>query len=159
MNIPDGEIYSAPVKNSVNGKITYNTKSTYHGHCFTNISFTFKDGKIIEAHSDNDELINDVLNMDEGSRYVGEFALGCNPQVTFPIDNTLFDEKIAGSIHFTPGNSYDDCDNGNKSANHWDLVLIQTPESGGGEIYMDDVLVRKDGVFIHPELQGLNGQW
>jgi len=159
MNIPDGEIYSAPVKNSVNGTISYNTVSTYHGHCFSNIVFKFKDGKIVEAHSDNDELINDVLNTDEGSRYVGEFALGCNPQVTFPIDNILFDEKIAGSIHFTPGNSYDDCDNGNKSANHWDLVLIQTPAYGGGEIYMDDVLVRKDGVFIHPALKALNGQW
>lgn len=159
MNIPDGEIYSAPVKNSVNGTISYNTKSTYHGHCFSNIVFKFKDGKIVEAHADNDELVNNVLNMDEGSRFVGEFALGCNPEVKFPIDNTLFDEKIAGSIHFTPGNSYDDCDNGNKSANHWDLVLIQTPEYGGGEIYMDDVLVRKDGVFVHPELTGLNGNW
>lgn len=159
MNIPDGEIYSAPVKNSVNGTITYNTCSTYHGHCFKNISFRFENGKIVEAHSDNDVLINQVLDTDEGARYVGEFALGCNPQVTFPLDNTLFDEKIAGSLHFTPGNSYDDCDNGNKSANHWDLVLIQTPEYGGGEIYMDGELVRKDGVFIHPALKDLNGQW
>lgn len=159
MNIPDGEIYSAPVKDSINGTISYNTCSTYRGHCFKNIVFRFENGKIVEAHSDNDELINSVLDTDEGARYVGEFALGCNPQVTFPIDNTLFDEKIAGSIHFTPGNSYDDCDNGNKSANHWDLVLIQTPAYGGGEIYMDGELVRKDGVFIHPALKGLNGQW
>lgn len=156
-NIPDGEIYSAPVRDSVNGTISYNTVSTYHGHCFKNIVFKFQNGKIVEAHADNDELLNQILDVDEGSRYVGEFALGCNPQVTIPIDNTLFDEKIAGSIHFTPGNAYDDCDNGNKSANHWDLVLIQTPAFGGGEIYMDGVLVRKDGVFIHPALEGLNG--
>lgn len=155
-NIPDGEIYTAPIKDSVNGKISYNCGSSYHGHHYTDISFIFENGKIIEAHCDDDELINKVLDTDEGSRYIGEFALGCNPQITFPMDNTLFDEKIAGSLHFTPGNSYDDCDNGNKSANHWDLVLIQTSGHGGGEIWFDDVLVRKDGVFLHPELSGLN---
>jgi aminopeptidase len=66
------------------------------------------------------------------------------------------DEKIGGSIHLTPGNAYDECDNGNRSRVHWDLVLIQTPEYGGGEIYFDDVLVRKDGKFVMPDLQGLN---
>ena len=73
-----------------------------------------------------------------------------------PMDNTLFDEKIAGSIHFTPGNAYEDCDNGNRSSVHWDLVQIQRPEYGGGEMYFDGELVRKDGVFIHPKLKGLN---
>lgn len=68
----------------------------------------------------------------------------------------LFDEKIRGSIHFTPGASYDDAPNGNKSAIHWDLVLIQTKEYGGGEIYFDDVLIRKDGIFIPEELKKLN---
>ncbi|HZJ87787.1 MAG TPA: aminopeptidase [Sphaerochaeta sp.] len=156
MNIPDGEIYTAPVKDSVNGTITYNTSSTYHGHCFSDVSFTFKDGKIIEAHADDDEKLNAILDIDEGARYVGEFALGVNPEIFAPMDNTLFDEKIAGSIHFTPGNAYEDCDNTNRSAVHWDLVQIQRPEYGGGKMYFDGVLVRKDGVFVHPELECLN---
>ncbi len=155
-NIPDGEIYSCPVKRSVNGTISYNCGSTYHGHHFTDIRFTFKDGRIVEAHADDDKLINEILDIDEGARYVGEFALGCNPKITCPMDNTLFDEKIAGSFHFTPGNSYDDCDNGNKSSVHWDLVQIQTPQYGGGEIWMDGELVRKDGRFVHPALTALN---
>ncbi len=156
MNIPDGEIYSCPVKDSVNGTITYNAESTYHGHCFKDVSFTFKDGKIVEAHADDDALLNDILDIDEGARYIGEFALGCNPGILEPMDNTLFDEKIFGSIHFTPGNAYEDCDNTNRSAVHWDLVQIQRPEYGGGEMYFDDVLVRKDGIFVHPRLTCLN---
>jgi len=155
-NIPDGEIYSCPVKDSVNGTISYNCGSTYHGHHFSNIRFTFKNGRIVEAHADDDKLINEILDIDDGARYIGEFALGCNPKITFPMDNTLFDEKIAGSFHFTPGNSYDDCDNGNKSSVHWDLVQIQTPRYGGGEIWMDGELVRKDGKFLSPALVGLN---
>ncbi len=156
MNIPDGEIYSCPVRDSVNGTITYNCDSTFHGHQFKDIRFVFKDGKIIEAHSDDDALINEILDVDEGARYIGEFALGCNPGVLHPMDNTLFDEKIAGSIHFTPGNAYEDCDNGNRSSVHWDLVQIQRPEYGGGEIYFDGELVRKDGFFLHPSLKDLN---
>ena len=104
----------------------------------------------------NNERINKILDTDDGARYVGEFALGCNPEITFPMDNILFDEKIAGSFHFTPGAAYDDADNGNKSAVHWDLVCIQTPESGGGEIWIDDELIRKDGIFIHQDFRALN---
>lgn len=156
MNIPDGEIYTAPVRESVNGTISYNTPSLENGFTYTDIKFTFKDGKIIDAQANDVERINAQLNIDEGARYVGEFAIGVNPYITFPMKNTLFDEKIAGSIHFTPGASYDDCYNGNKSAQHWDLVLIQTPEYGGGEIWFDDVLIRKDGRFVLPELDCLN---
>lgn len=156
MNIPDGEIYSCPIKDSVNGTISYNTASTYHGHQFKDVQFTFKDGKIVEAHSDDDALINEILDIDEGARYIGEFALGCNPAILHPMDNILFDEKISGSIHFTPGNAYEDCDNGNKSAVHWDLVQIQRADYGGGEMYFDGELVRKDGVFVHPKLTCLN---
>ncbi len=157
MNIPDGEIYTAPVKNSVNGKITYNTSSMYRGYKFENISLTFKDGKIIDSYSEinNDKLV-EILNTDEGARFVGEFALGVNPYITKPMMDILFDEKISGSIHFTPGASYKDAYNGNESAVHYDLVLIQTKEYGGGEIYFDDVLVRKDGLFVLPELLALN---
>ncbi len=156
MNIPDGEIYSCPLKESVNGTITYNTPSTYQGFTFRDVSLTFVDGRIVEAQANDTDRINSVLDTDAGSRYVGEFALGCNPVITFPMDNTLFDEKIMGSFHFTPGNAYDDCDNGNRSAVHWDLVAIQTPEYGGGEIWIDGVLIRKDGLFVHEAFTDLN---
>lgn len=155
-NIPDGEVYTAPVKNSVNGYITYNTASQYQGFTFENIRLEFKDGKIINATSNDTKRINDIFDTDNGARYVGEFAIGVNPYILNPMKDTLFDEKIAGSIHFTPGACYDDCSNGNKSAIHWDLVLIQTPEYGGGEIYFDDILIRKDGMFVIDELLGLN---
>ncbi|SHE59968.1 MULTISPECIES: aminopeptidase [Caloramator] len=156
MNIPDGEIYTAPVKDSVNGYITYNTPAEYQGFTYENIRLEFKDGKIVKATANDTERINKVFDTDEGARYIGEFAIGVNPYITKPMKDTLFDEKIAGSIHFTPGSSYDDAFNGNKSAIHWDLVYIQTPEYGGGEIYFDDVLIRKDGRFVIPELEGLN---
>lgn len=155
-NIPDGEIYSAPVKNSVNGVIHYNAPSIENGIEFKDVRLVFKDGKIIEATSNDTAACNKIFDTDEGARYVGEFAIGVNPFVTKPMGDILFDEKISGSIHFTPGCCYDDCDNGNQSAVHWDLVLIQTPEYGGGEIYFDDVCIRRDGRFILPELECLN---
>lgn len=155
-NIPDGEIYSAPVKDSVNGTITFNTPSMVQGFKFENVSLTLENGKIVKATANDTDRINHYLDTDEGARYIGEFAIGVNPNINRAICDILFDEKIAGSIHFTPGNSYDDVGNGNVSAIHWDLVLIQTPEYGGGEIYFDDVLIRKDGQFVLPELAGLN---
>ncbi len=155
-NIPDGEIYTAPIKDSVNGVIKYNTKSDYMGFVYSDITFHFKDGKIIDATSNNTKRINEVLDLDEGARYIGEFAIGINPYITTPMLDTLFDEKIAGSFHLTPGCCYDEADNGNKSSVHWDLVMIQTKEYGGGEIYFDDVLIRKDGIFVIDELKCLN---
>ena len=156
MNIPDGEIYTAPVKDSVNGTIKYNAPSINQGLKHENVKLTFKNGKIIEATSNYPEAINNVFNTDEGARYVGEFALGVNPYITKPMGDILFDEKISGSIHFTPGSCYDDAYNGNESSIHWDLVLLQTKEYGGGEIYFDDVLIRKDGLFVLEELLPLN---
>ena len=155
-NIPDGEIYTAPVKDSVNGVITYNTPSVENGFKFENVCLTFKDGKIINATANDTEKVNAVFDTDQGARYVGEFALGVNPYIVKPMGDILFDEKISGSIHFTPGSCYDDCYNGNVSAIHWDLVLIQTPEYGGGEIYFDGELIRKDGLFIPDDLKCLN---
>jgi len=156
MNIPDGEVYTAPVRDSVNGVISYNAPAEHEGFTFERIRFVFEKGRIVEASSNDVPRVNRVLDIDEGARYVGEFAIGVNPFITKPMKETLFDEKIAGSIHFTPGNSYDDCFNGNRSALHWDLVLIQTPEWGGGEIWFDGRLVRKDGIFVVPELELLN---
>ncbi len=156
-NIPDGEIFTAPVKNSVNGTIKYNIPIlSSNGERHEDVTLTFKDGKIIKATSKSNEDINNIFDVDEGARYVGEFAFGVNPYITKPMLDILFDEKIMGSIHFTPGSCYDECDNGNKSSLHWDLIQIQTPEYGGGEIYLDDVLVRKDGRFVIDELLGLN---
>ncbi|WEK52872.1 MAG: aminopeptidase [Candidatus Cohnella colombiensis] len=155
-NIPDGEVYSCPVRNSVNGTIAYNTPSVYNGFTYENVTFTFKDGKIIDATANDTKRINELLDSDEGARYIGEFSLGFNPHILHPMKDTLFDEKIAGSLHFTPGQAYDVTDNGNRSSIHWDLVLIQRPEYGGGEVYFDDVLIRKDGMFMISELQGLN---
>lgn len=156
LNVPDGEVFTAPVKDSVNGHITYNTPSVYDGYRFENISFEVENGRIIKASSNNTARINEILDTDEGSRYFGEFSLGFNPYIKEPMLDTLFDEKIFGSIHFTPGSAYDECDNGNESATHWDLVLIQRPEYGGGEIWFDDRLIRKDGMFVLDELMPLN---
>ncbi len=155
-NIPDGECFTAPIKNSVNGTITYNVPSPYHGEIFENVSLTFKDGQIVKASSNHNDKLKEIFSTDEGARYVGEFSLGLNPVIMEPMGDILYDEKIAGSIHFTPGCCYDECDNGNKSNIHWDMVLIQRPEYGGGEIYFDDVLIRKDGLFVLPELEALN---
>lgn len=156
LNIPDGEVYTAPVRDSVNGVISYNTPSPYQGFTFENVKLTFKDGKIVKAEANDTERINKVFDTDEGARYIGEFAIGVNPYIQHPMQDILFDEKIDGSFHFTPGQCYDEAFNGNHSNIHWDMVNIQRPEYGGGEIYFDDVLIRKDGRFVIPELEGLN---
>ncbi len=156
MNIPDGEVYTAPVRDSLNGTISYNAPAEREGFTFERIAFEFDRGKIVKATANDTVRVNRVLDIDEGARYVGEFAIGLNPFITKPMKETLFDEKIAGSIHLTPGNSYEDCFNGNRSALHWDLVLIQTPEWGGGQIWFDDRLIREDGRFVVSELAGLN---
>jgi aminopeptidase len=155
-NIPDGEVYTAPVKDSMNGYIHYNTVSQEQGFTFSDIRFEIKDGKIVKAEANDNDRINAMLDTDDGARYFGEFSFGLNPYILEPMKDTLFDEKIAGSFHLTPGMCYEDAYNGNKSAVHWDLVMIQRPEHGGGEILFDGKLVRKDGRFVMPELDGLN---
>jgi aminopeptidase len=155
-NIPDGEVFSCPVKDSVNGTIHFNTPTLYSGTKFENVRLEFRNGKIVDATSNDTKRLNEILDTDAGARYVGEFSLGFNPFILNPMCDILFDEKIAGSLHFTPGQAYEDCDNGNRSAVHWDMVLIQRPEWGGGEIWFDDELVRKDGRFMPKDLQPLN---
>ncbi len=155
-NIPDGEVYTAPVRESMNGKISYNTPSVKSGFTYTDIVFEIENGKIVKATANDTEKINQLLDTDEGARYFGEFAIGVNPYVQQPMKDTLFDEKIDGSFHLTPGACYEDAPNGNVSSNHWDLVMIQREDYGGGEIWFDDVLIRKDGRFVLPELFGLN---
>jgi len=155
-NIPDGEVFTAPVRNSINGVIRYNTQSRYQGTVFDNVEFEFKNGKIVRAEANETKKLNEILDSDEGARYVGEWAIGTNNRVRHPMLDTLFDEKIGGSFHLTPGQAYEEADNGNHSRIHWDLVLIQREDYGGGEIWFDDELLRKDGHFVPEDLQGLN---
>jgi aminopeptidase len=155
-NIPDGEVYTSPVRDSVNGVISYNAATIYQGVTFDNVRLEFKNGKVVKASASNSGRLNEILDTDEGARYVGEFAIGFNPYIKKPMKDILFDEKIAGSIHFTPGNAYEIADNGNRSQVHWDLVLLQAPEHGGGEIWFDGELIRKDGRFVVEDLEGLN---
>jgi aminopeptidase len=155
-NIPDGEVFSCPIRDSVEGVIQYNAPTVYLGTSFDSIRLVFKHGKIVEATSNNTKRLNEILDTDDGARYIGEFAIGFNPHILEPMRDILFDEKIAGSFHFTPGQAYEQAGNGNKSAVHWDMVNIQRPEYGGGEIWFDGKLIRKDGLFTLPALKKLN---
>jgi aminopeptidase len=144
------------VKDSVQGTISFSAPTIEHGVTHENVKLSFKDGKIIEATSSQTKKLNEVLDTDEGARYIGEFSLAYNPYILNPMKDILFDEKIAGSFHFTPGQAYEEADNGNRSEVHWDMVCIQRPEFGGGEIHFDGKLIRKDGLFVLPELEALN---
>lgn len=155
-NIPDGEVFSCPVRDSVEGEITYNAPTIYQGVSFDRIHLKFKKGRIVHADGSNGKRLNEILDSDDGARYIGEFAIGFNPHILEPMRDILFDEKIAGSFHFTPGQAYEEADNGNRSQVHWDMVQIQRPEYGGGEIWFDGELIRKDGLFVKDELKKLN---
>src|SRR5690242_9644512 len=155
-NIPDGEVFSCPVKDSVDGHVTFNAPSIYQGTAFDGIRLEFKSGKIVAATSNEPQKLNKILDSDSGARYIGEFSLGFNPRVFHPMRDILFDEKIAGSFHFTPGQAYEEADNGNRSQVHWDMVNIQRSDYGGGEIYFDGKLIRKNGEFLPKQLRSLN---
>ncbi len=155
-NLPDGEVFTAPIKDSVNGTLQYNAPTVYQGISFDDIALRFESGKIVEATSSNTKALNKILDTDAGARYIGEFAIGVNPLIREPMRDILFDEKICGSFHFTPGQAYEMADNSNRSSIHWDMVCIQRPEYGGGEIYFDGELIRKDGVFVVDELKQLD---
>ena len=155
-NIPDGEVFTAPVRDSINGTIRFNTQSRYQGTVYDNIEFQFKAGQIVDAKANETEKLNALLDSDEGARYCGEWSLGTNNRVKHPMLDTLFDEKIGGSFHLTPGQAYEEADNGNRSCIHWDLVLIQRADYGGGEVWFDDELIRKDGFFVPDSLKALN---
>ena len=159
-NIPDGECFTSPVKDGIDGTLLYNAETIYRGQVFKDIALTFRSGKIVDALADspaNTKKLNDILDADEGARHIGEFAIGYNPHVLKPMRDILFDEKISGSFHFTPGQAYEGvADNGNRSQIHWDMVNIQRPDYGGGEIWFDGKLIRKDGLFTLPELAALN---
>lgn len=156
-NIPDGEVFTSPVRNSVEGKLTYNTPTVYQGIAFDNVCLEFEKGKIVNATANNTKAINKILDSDAGARYIGEFAIAFNNEIKEPMRDILFDEKIGGSFHFTPGQAYEGpADNGNRSQVHWDMVQIQRKDYGGGEIWLDGKLLRKDGLFIPKSLAKLN---
>lgn len=157
-NIPDGEVFTAPVKDSVNGVIKFNTPTIYDNRLFSGVMLKFRNGQIIDCDCEKGdrEYLEKIFDTDPGARFIGEFALGLNPCITEPMGDVLFDEKIDKSFHFTPGGCYDEAPNGNDSKIHWDLVCIQSPEMGGGKIYFDNELIRKDGKFIHPDLENLS---
>lgn len=156
-NIPDGEVFSCPVRDSVEGHVTFNAPTIYQGTSFDNIRLEFSAGRIVKATAANhSKKLNEILDSDEGARYIGEFSLGFNPHILHPMRDILFDEKIAGSFHFTPGQAYEEGGNGNKSCIHWDMVSIQRPEYGGGEVWFDGRLIRKNGLFVPPALSKLN---
>jgi aminopeptidase len=159
-NIPDGEVFTAPVRDSVEGTIRYNVPTLYHGVSFDGVELVFRKGRIVEAKAaQNSRRLNEILDSDEGARHIGEFALGFNPHILEPMRDILFDEKIAGSFHFTPGQAYETADNGNRSQVHWDMIQIQRKDHGGGEIWFDGKLIRKDGLFVPASLQKLNPSW
>jgi len=156
-NIPDGEVFSCPVKDSAEGVVQFNTPSVYQGAAFDRVRLTFRRGRIIEAAAgDGTRRLNEILDSDAGARYLGEFALGFNPHICEPMRDILFDEKIAGSFHLTPGQAYAEADNGNRSQVHWDLVCIQRPKYGGGEVWFDGKRIRQDGLFVPKSLRKLN---
>jgi aminopeptidase len=156
-NIPDGEVFTAPVRESVEGKVTYNAPTLYQGIAFDQVCLEFKEGKIVHATSNQTKKLNQILDSDEGARYIGEFAIAFNNEIQEPMRDILFDEKIAGSFHFTPGQAYEGvADNGNRSQVHWDMVQIQRKDWGGGEIRFDGKLIRKDGLFVPKSLASLN---
>jgi aminopeptidase len=155
-NLPDGEIFTAPLKTSINGHIRFNAPSSYRGTNFSDISLKFHEGRIVQASANNSEALHAILDIDDGARFIGEFAMGLNPFVREPVNDILFDEKMTGSIHLTPGQAYPFADNGNRSKIHWDLILSMQAAHGGGSVFFDDVLVQQDGLFVLDELKGLN---
>lgn len=155
-NVPDGECFTAPLRDRVNGTIRFNTSTTYGGKVFDDVALELRDGRIVHASASDSAGLNRILDSDEGARYIGEVSLGFHPHILHPMRDTLFDEKIAGSLHFTPGAAYEVADNGNRSEVHWDMVLIQRPEYGGGEVYFDGELIRRDGLFLPDDLKPLN---
>jgi aminopeptidase len=158
MNIPDGEVFTAPVRESVEGHIRFNTPTIYQGSSFDAIRLEFRAGRIVAADCAGGDAkkLQRIFEADEGAAYVGEWSLGCNPRILHPMRDVLFDEKIAGSFHLTPGNAYDEADNGNRSKIHWDLVQIQRTDYGGGTIQFDGRPIRVDGLFVPDELKVLD---
>ncbi len=146
MNFPDGEIFTSPVEDSGNGTIYFDFPQNYHGSSAKEVYITLKDGKVVEAKAQSgDDFLQNMLNTDEGARFVGEIAIGTNERIQNVTGNILFDEKIGGSIHVAFGSSYPEAGGKNKSGLHWDMIKNM---KNGGKIYADDKLIYENGKFI-----------
>ncbi len=145
-NIPDGEFFTAPVEHTVEGHISFDFPGIYQGQPIDGIRLTFKEGRVVEATSANhQDLLDSVLNLDAGARYLGEFGVGWNYGIDRFVYETLFDEKMGGTIHLALGQAYKDNRGTNKSALHWDIVKDLRTE---GEIYLDGEKVLENGKFL-----------
>lgn len=145
-NFPDGEVYTSPVEDSAEGQIYFDYPQIYRGNEAQKVLLTLKNGKIIDAKAEKgEEYLNNMLDTDEGSRFVGEIAIGTNEMVQEVTGNILFDEKIGGSIHMAAGASYPDTGGKNVSGLHWDLIKNM---KNGGKIFADDELIYENGKFL-----------
>jgi aminopeptidase len=144
-NMPSGEVYTSPVEDSINGHVHFSYPAIVSGREVTGIRLQFEDGKVIKASADkNEDFLLQTLDTDEGSRYVGEFAIGTNKNITRFTGQGLFDEKINGSFHLALGAGFPEAGSKNQSAIHWDMICDMRD---GGEIWVDDELLYKDGEF------------
>ena len=152
-NFPSGEFFTSPIEDSAEGTVRFTIPSVVGGHQVSDIRLRFERGKVIEATAAQGQAyLEQMLNMDEGARYLGEFAFGNNWGIQRGIQNILFDEKIGGTIHMALGNSYKECGGKNVSGLHWDMICDLRPAAGGGEVYVDGTLFLKDGeLVVKPE--------
>jgi len=151
-NIPDGEVFYAPVKDSIEGYISFTYPGVDSGTEVHGIKLWFENGKIVDFQAEkNEDYLEKMINTDEGSKYVGELGLGTNRQITEFTKDTLFDEKIAGTVHMAIGRAYEECapeSKRNESAIHWDIVNDLRSRAGGGKIIVDGKVVQEDGKWI-----------
>lgn len=152
-NLPDGEVYTAPEKYSMNGTLHFNIDTFFRSDVYKDIWVEVKDGKIISSSCNLDEKFRQILDSDEGARYFGEFAFGLNPYIQQNYNDNLFNEKMLKTVHFAIGEPHYNTDNGNRSIMHWDLIINM---SNGGKIYFDDKLIQENGIFVDGELIDLN---
>jgi aminopeptidase len=147
-NMPDGEIFTGPVEDSIDGYVTFSYPSHYSGREVTGVRLQFEHGKVIQAHADKDEeFLIKTLDTDNGARYIGEFAIGTNEGINRFTGEILFDEKINGSFHMALGAGYPETGSKNESAIHWDMICDLRQ---GGEIRVDGELLYRDGKFAIP---------
>ncbi|MBI2667269.1 aminopeptidase [Candidatus Woesearchaeota archaeon] len=145
-NMPDGEIFTAPVDNSANGYIQFSFPSIYLGREVDGMRLEFKNGEVVKASAKkNEHLLKSLIKMDQGSKRLGEFGIGLNYNIKKNIKQILFDEKIGGTIHLALGSAYKECNGINKSGLHWDMIKDLR---NGGKVYLDGKLVHKNGKWL-----------
>jgi len=145
-NMPDGEVFTGPVEDSVEGHVHFSYPAIHQGREVAGVRLWFEGGRVVKASAEkNENFLLSTLDTDEGSRYVGEFAVGTNKGITRFTRQILFDEKINGSFHMALGAGYPETGSKNESAIHWDMICDMRD---GGEIWVDDELLYKDGRFV-----------